>query len=54
MLEVISHWIVLYSLLELSEKEARFYIAEMFLAVDSLHRLGYIHRDLKPGIHEME
>ncbi|CDS05182.1 hypothetical protein LRAMOSA07711 [Lichtheimia ramosa] len=32
----------------LSEKEARFYIAETILAVDSLHQLGYLHRDIKP------
>mmetsp|Transcript_26020 Transcript_26020/g.25619 ORF Transcript_26020/g.25619 Transcript_26020/m.25619 type:complete len:136 (+) Transcript_26020:307-714(+) len=32
----------------LPEAEARFYIAEMIMAVDSVHKLNYIHRDLKP------
>ena len=32
----------------LTEDEARFYIAEMILAVDSVHKLNCIHRDLKP------
>jgi len=32
----------------LSEDEARFYTAETLLALDSVHRLNYIHRDLKP------
>ncbi|MBW0547977.1 hypothetical protein O181_087692 [Austropuccinia psidii MF-1] len=32
----------------LKEEHARFYATEMFIAVDSLHKLGYIHRDLKP------
>lgn len=27
-----------------SEEEARFYVAEMLLAVADLHSLGYIHR----------
>ncbi|KAL3985036.1 Protein kinase domain family protein [Acanthocheilonema viteae] len=30
------------------EDMARFYIAEMVLAIDSVHRLGYVHRDIKP------
>ena len=32
----------------LTEEEARFYTAEMILAVDSIHKLNCIHRDLKP------
>jgi len=28
----------------LSEDMARFYAAEMILAIDSLHQLGYVHR----------
>ena len=32
----------------LTEQEARFYIAETIIAVDSLHQMGYIHRDIKP------
>lgn len=34
----------------LKEEHARFYISEMFAAVNELHRIGYIHRDLKPEV----
>lgn len=32
----------------LTEDEARFYIAESILAIGSIHRHSYIHRDIKP------
>ena len=32
----------------LSEDESRFYIAETILAIETVHNLNYIHRDLKP------
>jgi len=31
-----------------SEEIARYYVAETLLAIDSIHKLGYIHRDVKP------
>lgn len=34
----------------LKEEHAKFYICEMFAAVNELHKLGYIHRDLKPEV----
>lgn len=34
----------------LKEEHARFYITEMFAGVNELHKLGYIHRDLKPEV----
>ena len=32
----------------LTEDEAKFYICEMILAIDSIHKLNCIHRDIKP------
>ncbi|XP_053783559.1 serine/threonine-protein kinase MRCK beta isoform X3 [Desmodus rotundus] len=32
----------------LPEDMARFYIGEMVLAIDSIHQLHYVHRDIKP------
>ncbi|XP_053187402.1 myotonin-protein kinase [Scomber japonicus] len=32
----------------LTEDMAQFYLAEMVMAIDSVHRLGYVHRDIKP------
>lgn len=32
----------------LSEDESRFYIAETILAIETVHNMNYIHRDLKP------
>ena len=32
----------------LSEEESRFYIAETILAIETVHKVNYIHRDLKP------
>lgn len=34
----------------LKEEHARFYISEMFAGVSELHKLGYLHRDLKPEV----
>ncbi|KAM3601007.1 uncharacterized protein V6R79_005976 [Siganus canaliculatus] len=30
------------------EDMAQFYLAEMIMAIESVHRLGYVHRDIKP------
>lgn len=32
----------------LPEEMTKFYISEMILAIDSVHKLNYIHRDIKP------
>lgn len=32
----------------LSEEFTQFYIGETALAIDSIHKLGFIHRDIKP------
>jgi serine/threonine protein kinase len=31
-----------------NESQARFYIAELLLAIESLHKIGVLYRDLKP------
>lgn len=36
----------------LQQENAKFYICEMFAAVNELHKLGYIHRDLKPEVNQ--
>lgn len=32
----------------LSETESKFYASELVMAIDSVHKMNYIHRDLKP------
>ncbi|CAH8437579.1 unnamed protein product [Dicrocoelium dendriticum] len=32
----------------LTETQTQFYIAEAVLAIDSIHKMGFIHRDIKP------
>ncbi|EGR32184.1 protein kinase domain protein, partial [Ichthyophthirius multifiliis] len=31
-----------------TERESRFYASELILAIDSVHKMNYIHRDIKP------
>lgn len=33
---------------DLPEKWARFYTAEVVLALDAIHSMGFLHRDVKP------
>ena len=33
---------------EIPEQWARFYCAELTLALDSIHKMNYVHRDIKP------
>ena len=32
----------------LTEDQTQFYVAETALAIDYIHRLSFIHRDIKP------
>lgn len=34
----------------LTEEETKFYAAEMICCIEEAHALGYIHRDIKPGL----
>jgi serine/threonine protein kinase len=34
--------------LRFNENRAKFYAAQIFLAIDELHKMGYAYRDLKP------
>lgn len=33
---------------EIPEAWAQFYIAELVLALEAVHQMGYVHRDVKP------
>lgn len=31
-----------------TEDETRFYVSELILAIEDMHKIHYIHRDIKP------
>ena len=33
---------------DIPEEWAQFYIAELVLALEAIHKMGYVHRDVKP------
>ncbi|XP_054707053.1 rho-associated protein kinase 2-like [Uloborus diversus] len=40
--------VTLMSNFDVPEKWAKFYVAEVVLAVDAIHSMGFVHRDVKP------
>jgi Rho-associated protein kinase 1 len=40
--------VTLMSNYDIPEKWARFYCAELVLAIETIHNMGYVHRDIKP------
>lgn len=50
-MEYVSGGDLLHLLIEkdiFTEDETRFYIAELVLAVEEIHKMNFIHRDIKP------
>jgi len=33
----------------LEEEDAKFYLAELVLAINALHSMGFVHRDIRPA-----
>ncbi|KII71083.1 Ribosomal protein S6 kinase alpha-2 [Thelohanellus kitauei] len=44
----VTHLLCNYTLIMFTEEDVKFYLAEIAMALDHLHRCGIIYRDLKP------